>query len=85
MKIKLTEKQLELLNNIQKQKQEMQRIFQEVVNREATALELIYDMNGLTETPTKVELEGENLVLTLPEKEKVKKLSQAKRPITDPD
>lgn len=54
--IKLKPKQLAALRNIQSQKAQLQKLFQEFNEKESLVLELIFEENGVIGTPTDVKL-----------------------------
>lgn len=80
-RVKLSKKQLEVITAIQTQKAEVNKQAQEVLSKEALLMSMVLDFNGIEEAVEKAVLEGEFLVLTFGDK----KVSKAKRPITDPE
>ena len=56
MKIKLKPKQLAMLQETQNQKTQISKVFQELSNKEAMILELVFEENGITDKVSSVKL-----------------------------
>lgn len=82
--VKLTKKELDLVTTIQTQKQEILKVYQanlgHLNQNEAIVIQLIMDRVDITDTPSKIDIEGESLVFDFVEveepKKKVKKLNR---------
>ncbi len=78
--IKLRPKQKERIEKIQAQKQQLQKVFQDLNDQETTILELILEENSIIPPVANVKLEGENLIITLQEEKPAKKVKPIKEP-----